>query len=109
MDDPVHSLGKRDGSGHHKHNHGLALPARARLSVVLGFVLWGPDRVAGERATRGPQIKKILSLIKYDLFASTLGKGAKRTCASSSSWIGRHLQGSLVKRHCCSPDQDCQK
>ena len=62
MDDPVHSLGKRDCSGHHKHNHSLASPARARLLVVLGFVLWGPKRVASERATRGPQITKTFCL-----------------------------------------------
>ena len=56
VDDPVPSLGKRDGSGRHKHNHGLASPPRARLLVALGVVMWGPERVASARATRRPQI-----------------------------------------------------
>ena len=53
MDDLLHSLDKRDGSSHHKHNHGLASPPGARLLVVLGVVLWGRQRVArGLRSER---------------------------------------------------------
>ena len=50
----------------------------------------------------GPSDQRdILSLIKYDLFGSTLAKGAKRTSVSSSSWTSLWRTGATFARKPC--------